>query len=363
MNSLSFFFSDILNKERLSWVLAACNGRVMPAFFFAGNAALAWMHDNRLQELATRSIQASTDQDGQSSSRQFWTDVIRSFSPVFPVNEAIDGSPRFGFLLLDGPYQSHAAVHAMSALNRARDANLVPDLFMYLDGVHAAHAFQRPTTFMNIADAIQRLVRSTGDARPRSQLLACSRCATARGYASVPFDENNTKSSHAIPEVDFVNLNNIIEHFQSPWGILSTGCAIARREAVAGTNQKVALNILACHPPYGTEHAYGAISMAMAAAMNHDMPTNLIFIEDGVLCVSGLYRNGVEDQLYNIQEIIESAQDESLLRVIACKQSMDLRGLCPMKSLGHVAEISLDMLGGLLLQGSASATITRTFIF
>ncbi|MEX2684558.1 MAG: DsrE family protein [Candidatus Sigynarchaeota archaeon] len=384
MSSLYFFFSNLLTKERLSWMLSALDARVDATIFLTGDAGLACSHDKRLidviAELKSDKTNIVVDENRANelnavvhglqmlndiqylklTSNEFWTTVIRSFSP--DPRKVIPGKPRFGFMLLDGPYQNRASVHAINALTHARDAGFIPDLFLYLDGVHAAHVHQKPTTFINIGDAIHQLAQTASTDTSKPCIFACARCGTARGYASQPFDDGITKSIHAIPEVDFVNLNEIIKQFQNPWGILSTGCALSRHDSNDSTSLP-AFNVIVTHSPYGTEHAYGAVSMAMAAAMNYDIPTNLIFIEDGSFCVSVNFRNGLEDQLYDIPGILRSIRDEALIHSYVYKPSMVERRIGLMPSLDNVIELSPERLGKLLVKGGEHACITRSFLF
>ena len=58
------------------------------------------------------------------------------------------------------------------------------------------------------------------------------------------------------------------------------------------------LTILITKAPYGTEHAFGALSFAVASAYQ-GIPTKVIFIEEGVYALTGTHHLGEETQYFN----------------------------------------------------------------
>jgi sulfur relay (sulfurtransferase) DsrF/TusC family protein len=89
---------------------------------------------------------------------------------------------------------------------------------------------------------------------------------------------------------------------------------------------KIKLSIIITHFPYDLEYAFGAISFAIAS-MNHQIETNVIFAEDGVYALINDHHVDEEDKIFNIQEIVESTQNEEFLKYYILKESLDKREL------------------------------------
>jgi tRNA 2-thiouridine synthesizing protein C len=83
--------------------------------------------------------------------------------------------------------------------------------------------------------------------------------------------------------------------------------------------------ILITRNPYGTEHAFGALSLAIACA-HRNIVTRVVFLEDGVHALAGNHATDPEDLVFNLQDIIDAADGPDLL-LYAFGPSLQSRGL------------------------------------
>jgi len=78
-------------------------------------------------------------------------------------------------ILTDGPYISEYAEIAYKIAKAALKEHQV-NIFLYLDAVHIPKIGQYPSLFANVGQLFQEL------AERGAVIMACSRCAAARGY-------------------------------------------------------------------------------------------------------------------------------------------------------------------------------------
>ena len=105
--------------------------------------------------------------------------------------------------------------------------------------------------------------------------------------------------------------------------ILSHNCGIGLNKGLASEIENI---FLITNPPYISENAFGALSMAMASA-NHDILTKVVFIEDGIYCLSGIHEIQPDDHIFNVQDIIESTGDMESLQYYLYEPSVEMRGV------------------------------------
>ncbi|MFX0070316.1 MAG: hypothetical protein ACFFAO_04420 [Candidatus Hermodarchaeota archaeon] len=257
----------------------------------------------------------------------FWETFLKILDPKKYGNS-------FGFLELKGPYMSRTSVHILRALRASLREEISPELYAYLDGVHLGHDSQRPSEFENIANGLINLKKEAEKRNLNLNMFACSRCGTARGYIKQNNSTGYIESEDAIPSFIFCNLNKIIDKFElnniivSPNSILIKNIQFnnfkKNKSNSLEINNRPPIIILITHSPYGTEYTFGGISFAVACA-NHNIPTKVIFIENGIYSLIGSHNIRKEDGIFNIQEIVEATFDMEYLEYYAHKPSLDKR--------------------------------------
>ncbi|TFG05426.1 MAG: hypothetical protein EU539_09370 [Promethearchaeota archaeon] len=273
----------------------------------------------------------------------------------------------FGILELKGPYMSRTSVHILRALRTSINEDLSPELYAYLDGVHLGHDSQRPSEFENIANGLIKLKHESNEKALKLNMLACSRCGTARGYIKEKNIEQYHESKDAIPSFIFCNLNKIIDKFELNNLIVSPNSILIQNVQADESKKKdlttlqlinapPPLIVLITHSPYGTEWTFGGISFAIACA-NHSIPTKVIFIEDGVYIISGTHNIREEDGIFNIQEIIEATYDMEFIEYYVHKPSLDARMNHFNDSLEGIKLISNENLSQLLFNSSENQNL------
>jgi tRNA 2-thiouridine synthesizing protein C len=106
------------------------------------------------------------------------------------------------------------------------------------------------------------------------------------------------------------------------------------------------VTILITRSPYGTEHAFGALSFAVACAYNGVL-TRVIFIEDGVFTLVGTPQLGKDTQYFNLQEVIDVVAGSENLQLYAFIPSLQRRGSVKNKKMTAVLDIGVAELGQL----------------
>jgi sulfur relay (sulfurtransferase) DsrF/TusC family protein len=163
-------------------------------------------------------------------------------------------------------------------------------------------------------------------------MLSCSRCGTARGYLRSEKPETFHQSEDVIQDFLFCNLNRIIDKFEQNHYILSpTSIIIQKNNSKIQKNPQNNLDspeliIFCTHSPYATEWTFGALSLAIASA-NHNIPTKVIFSENGIYSLTGFHNVNESDRIFNIQDIILATSDIEFLEYYAYKPSLKLRSM------------------------------------
>jgi len=123
------------------------------------------------------------------------------------------------------------------------------------------------------------------------------------------------------------------------------------------------LMIFITKSPYSTEHAYGAISFAAACA-HKGILTRVVFIEDGIYCLTGKPQVSPDTAGFNVIDIINAVAGNENLRMFALTPSIQKRGAEKNPALKAVLEIGYPGLGKLLfyLPGNVQAEHQRVLI-
>jgi tRNA 2-thiouridine synthesizing protein C len=284
--------------------------------------------------------------NGQTS---FWRDVVKiARQHEQPVPSTI------GYLQLESPYMHRSSLSAVQCLTAALEVQAGIELYAYLDGVHAGHNCQNPTEFDNIGKGLEDLAELASKRNLHCHMLACSRCAAARGYSTWDDGQGVVISTCSIKPFRIRNLNEIIARFQSNHLILGENVASFQMKkkgqpsSLAGSDKSRAppITILITRFPYGTEYALGALSLAVACAFNGIL-TRVIFIEDGVYTLSGTHQLNKDTKNFNLQELIDVVAGSENLHFYVYQPSLQQRGIVKNKNMTAVLDIGVTELGHL----------------
>jgi tRNA 2-thiouridine synthesizing protein C len=310
------------------------------------------------------------DQNGLAANGRpsFWTDVavtLRENRPPLP-----DGA---GWFQTGSPYMHRSAWHAVGYLSAALEMKLSIELYTYLDGIHMGHAGQNPTEAENIGRGLEELADRAAKTDLPCQMLACNRCATARGYSTWDDGQGVVVSTCAIKPFRIRDLNVIVERFMHNHVILAENAAsiqFPKRGSAPSSDRAEKsstappVTILVTKRPYSTEHAFGAISFAVACA-HQGILTRVVFLEDGVYALTGSHRSPGDSALFNIQELLNVVAGSENLHLFALMPSLQKRGIAKGRNLNAVLDIGYPGLGKILFYPPANvqAEHQRVLIF
>jgi tRNA 2-thiouridine synthesizing protein C len=298
----------------------------------------------------------------------FWKDVIglvRQNRPPLP--DAV------GWFQNNSPYLHLSALYGVRCLQAGIEDRLSPELYAYLDGVHMGHTGQSPTESENVGRGLLEIHDRAVKQGLSSLFLACNRCATARGYSTWDDGQGAVISTCAIKPFHIRDMNMIVDRFERPHIILSEnagsvqfprkGPAVSFDRAEKSSTAPP-VTILVTSSPYSTEHAFGAVSFAVACA-HQGILTRVIFLEDGVYSVAGGHRTPPESALFNIQEVINAVAGSENLHFFVLVPSLQKRGLSKNKDLNAVLDIGFPGLGKILFYppGNVQAEHQRVLLF
>lgn len=414
MTSHFFLLDDAITPERLSWIEeclkfffvklrpenllhSSKNQEAVFTFFLTGDSLYSLQNPETLQvweiilsmpsvklvcdsqELALRGISferlrmKNPDQvivhnslalNGQPS---FWKDVMKhARQHEQPVPSMV------GYLHLTSPYMNRSSAALLDCLHAALEAHASIDLYCYLDGIHVGHLGQKPSEFENIGEGLNEISEKAAKRGLQCQMLACARCASARGYSTWDDGQGVVVSTCAIKPFRIRNLNEILEQFRRNHIIMSGNCAsiLLKKEGMQVTfsvldkERSPPLTILITRHPYGTESAFGGVSLAIAAAFA-GIPTRVIFIEDGVYALTGNHRLDTPTPFFNLQEVIDAVAGSENLQLFSFTPSLQKRGIVKNPKLTGVLNIGIPELGNLLFYSpnGVSANHQRVFFF
>ena len=299
----------------------------------------------------------------------FWNDVVVQVRQKKPA-----ATPEtVGWLALDSPYMHRSAWHGLRFLFAALQKRFSVELYAYMDGIHMGHIGQRPSDAENIGQGLEALYDLAGKQNLGCQILACNRCASARGYGTWDDGKGAIISTCGIKPFKIRDINAMVDRFRRSHIIISTnagsiqfpwkgsGPSFDRAEQ---NSTAPPLTILITRNPYTTEHTYGALSFAVACA-HHGILTRVIFMEDGVYALTGESGVSPDSVGYNIQDLINAVAGNENLHLFALTPSFQIRGTAKNKKLKAVLEIGYPGLGKILfyLPGNVQAEYQRVLIF
>lgn len=308
------------------------------------------------------------DQNGLAANGHpsFWKDMATTVRERSPLPEGA------GWLQTTSPYMHRSAWNGVEFLAATLATNTPVELYAYLDGIHMGHAGQHPTEAENIGRGLEEVATRAERLGLSCQMLACNRCATARGYST--WDDGNgvVISTCVIKPFRIRDLNVMVDRFLHNHVILAEnsasiqfpkrGAATFDRAEKSSTAPPV--TILVTGRPYSTEQSLGAISFAAACA-HQGILTRVVFLEDGVYALTGSHRTPEDMALFNIQELINAVAGSENLHFFVLMPSLQKRGIVKGRNLNAVLDIGFPGLGKILFYPPANvqAEHQRVLVF
>ena len=250
---------------------------------------------------------------------------------------------KIGALSILSPYMHRGTRLIADLLERAVERDITPELYSYLDGVHASHRDQRPAEVESVGTSFETVFNNATSKGISPLYLVCARCATARGYSTFRGPKGKIISSCTLPSMKIRTLNQIIRRFKKDHPIVS-GTSFSLKISPYRKYPSIkpeakgdppSLVLLVTGSPYGTENTFGALSFAIASA-HEGIPTSVIFIEDGVYTITGIHEGDDRDMVYSLQEIIESTSNQNNLEYYSYIPSIQNRGLVTINAMKEV---------------------------
>jgi tRNA 2-thiouridine synthesizing protein C len=302
--------------------------------------------------------------NGQPS---FWKDVMKyARQHEQPVPSTV------GYLQMESPYMNQSSHAALQFLTAGVEAHASVDLYMYLDGIHLGHIGQNPSECTNIGSGLEDLHDRAQKKGLACQMLACGRCAAARGYSTWDDGQGVVISTCTVKPVKIRNIKEIIDQFGRNHIILAKDSGSIQFKKEGGVSsfplqekgRAPPATIFITRMPYGTEEAFGAISFAVACAYEGIM-TRVVFIEDGVYALMGEHKLEKGTHFFNLQEVVDAVAGSENLQFFAFQPSLNRRGIIKNKKLNAVLDIGIPELGQVLfyLPNGVSANHQRIIFF
>ena len=107
-----------------------------------------------------------------------------------------------------------SAWHGLRFLFAALQNRFSVKLYAYLDGIHMGHTGQRPYDAENIGEGLEDLYDLAGTQNLTCQILACNRCASARGYGTWDDGKGVVISTCGIKPFKIRDLNAMVDPFR-----------------------------------------------------------------------------------------------------------------------------------------------------
>jgi len=391
-----FLLGEVLTAERLSWIAGSLKFYFMnlhpdslrhrskkenPSFiFFLTGDALYSLVDRELlliwefilslpmvwivcdrEEMDLRGLSVDSlkmkypdqifDQNGREKSypRSFWRDIIRVCRQHEPK------AMTFGHLLLTSPYMNRPCQNALVCLYAATEEQMSPELYAYLDGIHATHINQKPSEFMNIGHGFSELNDICRKKNLNYKILACERCATARGYVIWDDGKGMHISNCTIDPCKIRNLSAIIERFAMNHPILGESAGLVDiRVPKSATDQWIRKErspppvvVLITRSPYSTEYTFGGLSFAIACA-HRKIYTRVVFVEEGIYSLTGTHQTETDDVIFTMPDVIGTMSGDEYIEMYAYQPSFQRRGVNKSKDIKGVLDITINDLGQVL---------------
>lgn len=224
-----------------------------------------------------------------------------------------------GFLHLYSPYMHRHTDQFLACVDQAVSLSIPLSVILYLDGVHLCHTNQVTTEFENIEHGLDQIQQKAIETGISFNITACQRCSQARGYLH-PGPLEDKVAPCFRKEVEVSGLSQLIPLFSSSEIVLSADCM-----DIPGTGEEAYVMVIT-GTPYGTEHTFGAISFAVALA-GKDIPTYVIFAEDGAYCYIPAPDSRFSGTVRDIHGVIEATAIPGLLEYAVLERSLSERGI------------------------------------
>ncbi|MDG6257457.1 MAG: hypothetical protein QCH35_07650 [Methanomicrobiaceae archaeon] len=298
-----------------------------------------------------------------AADKSFWGSIIDA-------TKDRSKSSAIGFLLLQPPYSHHSCSNVLDLFRTAVRNGVSPELYAYLDGVHAMHSNQAPITHENIGESLTEINKISMKKGLFPKTLLHSESATSRGYSTFIGENGNIVSNCIIPPGKITDIDQIVFRFCKNHNILShTSFSIKIYPKRIIPNSSLfrdppPLVLLATHSPYGTGYTIGAITLAVACAFR-GISTRCVFIEDGIHAISGEHVQESDAPQFDIQAVITSTSNLDNLEYYYYAPSLSSRGLSANPVLSNVLKIDPSEFARIVLlpPGHVEASHQRVLVF
>jgi tRNA 2-thiouridine synthesizing protein C len=296
--------------------------------------------------------------DSPDDAKSFWKTLV---------TQSIEGadSAHIGWLQLSSPYMFPSAGYGIQCLSAALDLDCGITLCACLDGCHIGHTSQNPRDTENIGAAVEKLGKLAAEKSLPCTLLSDKDSASARGYVSWDDGLGTFGSLCMIKPVHTRNSDVIVRHIGTIPVLLSENAGSIQCSSSGLTDnspQSISVVILITHSPYTTEHTYGGIALAAACA-HQGIPTRVVFLEEGILALTGEHRVPAGSEMYSIPELITHLSRNENLRFSALNTTFYMRGISKHGTLAYIKDIDFSGLSSILFNcPDASGTCSRQHI-
>ena len=309
-----------------------------------------------------------TNTPGADGRPSFWKDLAAGTRQAKP---PLPGT--LGWFQAGSPYMHRSAWQGIRFLSAAIDERLSVELYAYLDGVYVGHQGQKPADSGNIGKGLADLnVRATASGLT-FHAIGCSRSSAARGYNT--WDDGRGQVISTCTEGTFRirDLSRIIDRFRDPHPVLAadagilhihkTGPAVPSDRSDRGGDAPP-VTIFITKSPYGTGHAAGALSFAVACA-HAGILTRVIFLEDGIYALTANHHMPERSLSISIPDLLARVAGSENLQFFAFTPSFQKRGVQKDRSLSAVPDLGYPGLGKILFfpPANVSAGCQRLIIF
>lgn len=309
-----------------------------------------------------------TDLKGPEGNTPFWQDLVNATRES---KSPLPGTA--GWFQTESPYMHRSALYGLRFLSAAAGDHLSIELLAYLDGVHCGHHGQNPSDDENVGAGIVALQEKALAVHVTFTALGSGKSATARGYSTWNDGQGQIISTCTVRPFRIRDISWIIERLCQLHPILAADSAILSLKKQPGphsfdraerSSRAPPVIILVTKRPYSTGHADGAISLAVACA-HAGILTRVVFIEDGIYCLTGPHRSHAGQGTTSIQDLINMVAGNENLHFFAFTPSFQKRGIAKEKGLNAVLDIGYPGLGKIFFYppGNVQAGHQRVFFF
>jgi len=399
-----FLFSSLLSQERLSWIEQSLHQynissatmqdrqisvKIDVTFFLTGDSIYSLIDSetvhNWISILSLPNIELVCDNDAlikRGFSVSHLTDRYSDRITVLP-NTFDNGTTPFwsklfnittqnreknaqgiGWVQISSPHMYPGIIEGSKYLSTAVNFGYNISIYGFLDGIHITHQGQENPASQNDRITLATLKKRAAEKNLTFSILIHQYCAGARGYVTWNDGQGNIGSSYTIQSAHIKSLEEIINHLRCNQVLLSENAGWFNSSLEDISLHPPFITILITHSPYTTEYTYSGISLATAFA-HQGIRTRIVFLEDGVLALSGKQRTLEKSEQYTFPDLLNHLPNDKNIELFSLIPSFYARGTNQDASLTYIRQIQYSDLGNLLYHSNngRGQESQRIFIF